>query len=113
MRDRLYAYTLTEQGAGADGVFAVLNWVCDPMVADAAITNQIVEPDDEPQLWLPEEILEAFVDAFDAATDKARVQRYLGGLTPEALTELGAAARRLDRMCKFEVKQRGPSCDTK
>jgi hypothetical protein len=116
MRDKLHALTLTESrhGTSAVSVYTVLDWACDTIVPDTAILDLIVDSDDDDtELRLPEEILDAFVDAFDATTDKTRAQQYLGGLTPEALTELGAAARRLDRLCKAEAKHRRPSCDTK
>lgn len=86
----------------------VLDWVCDGLVPDMAVHDLEVEPGDERELWEPEVIMNAFAGAFDPGTDKTRAQRYLTTLNVEELTELGAAARRLDRLCKAENERRNP-----
>lgn len=84
-----------------------LSWVCDRLVPDAEIlaAADLIHDDDEDGELRPADIGASLIDTA-ADEDWNAWGEYLsreGGLQ---LKELAAAARKIDRMCKAEVKKR-------
>jgi hypothetical protein len=107
MHDELERMILRDGGECDRTAFTALDWVCNTLVPDSELTEAIdrinddIEvdvPDAENALHLLPEVMRA--DDLDDAKD------YLHRLSGTQIEGLAAAARRLDRLCKTELKGR-------
>lgn len=107
MHDELERMILRDGGECDRTAFTAIDWVCNRHVPDSELIEAIDrrnEGDDEegPDVAdvlfaLPEVVRR---DDLDDAKD------YLARIGESRLTDLGAAARRLDRLCKAELNGR-------
>ena len=106
MRDRLQCRLL----AGGEEVaptLASLEWACDPLVSDRQLLDQIPEPEDEdcgPDI----DIRRTLADLADISESDqiVEVKEHLRHTNTDYVTDLAKAARRIDRLCKAELKAR-------
>jgi len=104
MRDALLRRSFTDDNH--DGVVAVLTvveWVCNRLIADIAL-DEVIETMGEPVRFDPEDILDNLPEAVDG--DEATA--FLRSLPTLTIQQIAAAARKADRLCKAELKQRAP-----
>jgi hypothetical protein len=87
-------------------VLTTLDWVVSTLVPDLDLLAAADTDDDndeyEPRL---EELVVALTDAVAPSTLPATLES-LSRMAPAPLAELGAVARKLDRLCKAEAKKR-------
>jgi replication-associated recombination protein RarA len=108
MHDELERAILRDGGECDRTAFTVLDWVCNALVPDSAVldaVDEVSDRDDVEQDPDPADVFYALPqvvrsDDLDAAKD------YLARIAEADLKELAAAARRLDRLCKAELKRR-------
>lgn len=104
MRDTLQRQFLAGVGEVAP-VLAPLEWACDALVPDRHVLDQIEEVGDGS--WEDADVVSVLVALVDFTTGHtADLDARLRELAPWRLTELAAAGRRSDRMCKAETKRR-------
>lgn len=109
MRDALLRRLLGCSGngdniVGVERTLSILDWVCNPLVADAQITDVIDSMEETGDLH-PEDVIDGLADAVTGEP----VVRCLRVMATELVNQTAAAARKLDRLCKAELKERGVS----
>lgn len=106
MQDHMFVRWATHTETAVDEIRVALGWVLDSSVPDSALLGLIELTGDveeyEPRL---EDLAVALIDAISPTTLPA-TQESLSRMAPTQLTELAAAARKLDRLCKAELKGR-------
>lgn len=106
MRDRFHRDLFIAGGEAPHCPFTILNWVCDPLVSDLDLDTAFDECEGQDQADLSiEDVLYALPDTV-TPTNLPGVTDYLSRIPERQLTELAAAARRIDRLCKAEIKKR-------
>jgi hypothetical protein len=106
MRDRFHRDLFIAGGEASHCPFTILNWVCDPLVSDLDLATALDECEGQDPADLGvEDVLYTLPDNV-ALTNLPGVTDYLSRITEHQLTELAAAARRIDRLCKAEIKKR-------
>lgn len=107
MRDRIERDLLSVGGEANEAALIIFRWVCDRLVPDAdlfCVTNPPFE-DAEYELRA-EDVGASLLDT--VADDEWRPwTEYLSRLGNTQLKELAQAARKVDRLCKTEIKKRG------
>jgi hypothetical protein len=109
MRDDAERTVLRRMGEVDRTAFTILDWVCDPH----AITSDVIElldgpdPDDiddeDPDV---RDVLHGLAEILRPDEDLAEVKDYLATISEDRVKTLAACARRLDRLCKAELKKR-------
>ena len=105
MRDQLLRRSLTDEHPdGVVAVLTVLEWACNPIIADTALdeTIDVFDPADIDE----RDVLDGLVDAVHPS-NLAAVQGYLAQHREQGLKDIAAAARKIDRLCKAELS----NCD--
>jgi hypothetical protein len=104
MQDQLYHQVLTG-GQVAEAAMTTLDWVVSALISDLELLAVAeVDPNDESEMRI-EDVLTALPYVATANTLPG-VREWMERLSESQLTELAAAARRIDRECKAEVKKR-------
>jgi hypothetical protein len=104
MQDRLRCQILSG-GPVAEPAMTTLDWVLNALVSDLELLAVAeVDPNDESEMQI-EDVLTALPYVATANTLPG-VREWMERLSESQLTELAAAARRIDRECKAEVKKR-------
>lgn len=104
MHDRMFVRWMTAANeTGVEEIRATLGWVLYPLMPDSELHDLIQPTDDE-----DEPRAETVLSDLDAITDPGNLDTrdYLYRCGGDVLTTLAAAARRLDRLCKAEIKKR-------
>lgn len=105
MRDQLFVrWATVADETGVDEIRTALGWVLNPSMPDSELLDLIVKTADDDELR-PEDVLHGLAEATEPGNINTR--DYLYRLDLDEVTALAAAARRLDRMCKAEIKKRG------
>lgn len=104
MRDRLQCRLLTGKEQVAP-TLAPLEWVCDPLVSDRQLLDQIPEHDEDD---LDFDVRRTLVDLADIkeTPELTDVKELLRCAATDYVTDLAKSARRIDRLCKAELKER-------
>jgi hypothetical protein len=113
MRDDAEAAILRSGGEADRAAFTILDWVCDPLAITADVVELLDGPDpDDPDLDDTDDVLHGLPQVV-RSDDLDDARDYLYRISEQAVTELAAAARRLDRLCKAELKKRASLGDKK
>jgi hypothetical protein len=104
MRDALLYRSLANDRAtasGVDPVVVVLSWVCDPAMPDSRLDEVIGD------MAGPAEIsAEDVLCGLPEATEDTEIAALLRRLPTSEVQRIAAAARRIDRLCKADMKGR-------
>lgn len=104
MRDQLFVrWATTPDETGVDEIRTTLAWVLDPSMPDSELFD-LIEDEDGPD---PAEVLDGLPELL-RSDDLIDAKDYLMRVSEDSVTALAAAARRLDRLCKAELKKRNP-----
>lgn len=104
MRELLHRQAYT--GHVSAPVLTALDWVVSTLVPDLdllAAAEPDPDPDDDESLLRPEDVLTDTV----APSNLPAAAEYLSRQGEQNLQELAAAARKVDRLCKAEIRKRG------
>lgn len=106
MHDHLFVRWATHTETAVDELRAALGWVLDPSASDSVLLD-LIELTGEVEEYEPrlEDLAVALIDAISPTTLPA-TEESLSRMASAQLTELAAAARKLDRLCKAELKGR-------
>ena len=108
MRDQLFVrWATTPDETGVDEIRTTLAWVLDPSIPDSELFDLIEPADDDEDGPDPAEVLDGLPELL-RADDLIDAKDYLMRASEGDVTALAAAARRLDRLCKAELKKRNP-----
>jgi hypothetical protein len=104
MRDQLFRRWLASDETAVEEILTALGWVLDSRAPDRELLDRIELADDEHEGLHAEDVLLGLVDA--AGPHNPQTRDHLNQIADAGLTELAAAARRIDRACKTELKKR-------
>lgn len=107
MHDRLMRDSMIFTGNHNHPAIVALGWVCDRLVPDAEILAAADLADDDEYEIRAEDVAERLVELV-AEDELPSLKEYLSRPGTQ-LEELAAAARKVDRLCKAEMKRRKDS----
>jgi hypothetical protein len=106
MRDRVHRNLLINGGEMTEVVLTIFDWIVYPHTPDGDVIDLAdgldLDEEYEPRL---EDLAVALIDAVAPSTLPA-TEESLSRMAPAQLTELAAAARKVDRLCKAEATVR-------
>lgn len=108
MRDAAESVILRRGGEADRTAFTILDWVCDPYALTTDVMDLLDGPNPDADLDDTIDILHGLPQVV-TTDNRVEVNDYLYRAGEQRLTELAAAARRLDRLCRAELKKRGTS----
>lgn len=107
MHDRLMRDSMIFTGNHNHPAIVALGWVCDRLVPDAEILAAADLADDDEYEIRAEDVAERLVEL--AEDDVSALKEYFSRTVNVRLVEIAAAAHKVDRLCKAEMKRRKDS----